>query len=152
MQTPALVASSAADASQQRELPASQPSITPPAPATGRRLAFQDLKRTLTNEELANPGTQKLILEMLTSAELDRDEFKAYVPRYYESDKRASVLEEKLRTNKSNEILTGTCIGLGGTIIGLAPTFWSNGSVGPITLGLGLLFVIGGVAGRITFK
>lgn len=49
-----------------------------------------------------------MILELLLTTEAERDELKCYVPKYYEADKRAGILEEKLKTNKANEIMFGT--------------------------------------------
>ena len=102
-------------------------------PASGRRLAFQDLKRQLDPKDLANPGTQKLILEMLINAEDERDELEEYVPMYHASERRAAVLEEKLKSNRLNEMLVNVGLGVGCAIIGLAPTFWkTENSQGPV--------------------
>jgi hypothetical protein len=119
---------------------------------TGRRLAFQDIKRQLTEAELQNTGTQKMILELLLTTEAERDELKNYVPKYYEADKRAGILEEKLKTNKANEIMFGAGIGAGMAIIGLAPFFWDDKGHGPIALVVGAAITLGAIVGRICYK
>ncbi len=120
----------------------------------GRRQAFQYIKRQLAPEELANPGTQKLILDLLITTEAERDELKAYVPKYYEADKRAGVLEEKLKSNKVNEIMFGVGVGIGCAIIGLAPFFYEkiNAEGGLIVFGVGIVLTVGFTIGRIVYK
>ena len=47
--------------SLQQQPPPGQPAAQPAAAMEGRRQAFQDIKRQLTSEELANSGTQSRI-------------------------------------------------------------------------------------------
>jgi VIT1/CCC1 family predicted Fe2+/Mn2+ transporter len=137
---------------EQRDAASGVPPPESAAPTTGRRAAFQDIKRELTDAELANPGTQKLLLEMLFTAEAERDEYKTYIGMYYNAEKRASVLEERSKKNKTNETLFAVGVGVGGAIIGLAPAFWSPQNLnGPICLVVGGVLVIGATLGRIMF-
>ncbi|MDE3098962.1 MAG: hypothetical protein KGJ88_05770 [Verrucomicrobiota bacterium] len=138
---------------EQKDAPQPPPQAAPPAvPATGRRAAFQDLKIQLTEAELANPGTQKCILDMLIRAEEESNDLKEYRAKYYEADKRAGILEEKLKSNKINEVMFGVGVGVGCATIGLAPYFWDNTGKGPIVLTVGLALVLGATYGRISFK
>jgi hypothetical protein len=137
--------------SEQREVPVTPEPAPPPPPAIGRP-AFRQLKRELNDEDLAGPGARKLILEMLLSAETDRDEYKQYVNRYYEMALRAAVLGEKLKADETNEIMFAVGIGVGGAIIGLAPSFWNQGPNGIIALIIGTLLVGGAYVGRRRFK
>jgi hypothetical protein len=134
--------------------PPKVPAVAPQAlaPTEGRRQAFQDIKRQLTPGELANTGTQKLILEMLLASERQCDELKEYVENYHVADKKVGVLEEKLKTNKVNEIMFGVGVGVGCAIIGLAPYFWDDKGKGPLVLAVGLALTIGAAIGRIVFK
>jgi hypothetical protein len=137
--------------SEQREVPVLPESTPTSVPATGRP-AFRQLKRELSDEDLAGPGARKWILEMLLTAETDRDEYKAYVTRYYEMATRAAVLDEKLKANETNEIMFTVGVGVGGAIIGLTPIFWDQGSNGIITLAVGVLLAVGALVGRRTFR
>jgi hypothetical protein len=121
-------------------------------PAIGKRPAFRDIKRELTDEDLAGSGAQKLILDMLLTAENDRDDYKQYLTKYYESYTRTKVLEEKLKNDETNEIMFGVGVGVGGTIIGLAPTFWINAPAGILALLVGCLLAGGATVGRLRFK
>ena len=100
---------------EQQQPPAEPAAAVNAAPAIGKRTAFLEIKRQLAPEDLSNPGTQKLILDLLITTEAERDDLKIhleqYVPRYHECDKRAGILEEKLKTNKINEVMFGVGVG-----------------------------------------
>lgn len=134
---------------QQKEPPRSTSDASTAVSTTGRRQAFQDLKRQLTEVNLAEPGTQKLILDMLINAEAERDDLKIFVAQYYDADKRASILQEKLKGNRLNEILTTSGVGFGFALIGLTPTLWDAPKYGgPICLAIGALLVLIAVISR----
>jgi hypothetical protein len=126
---------------------------TSAVPSSGRRAAFRDIRRQLIDNDLSNPGVQKLLLAMLEEADTDRENLKPYVNLYHEADKKAAILSEQVKTQKALDIFFGVGIGLGGTIIGLAPFF---GGVKPwygvITALVGLSLIIGAIAGRIANK
>jgi len=139
--------------SKQQEAP-KQPSDLPSgAPSVGHRQAFKDIKRQLTDSELKESGTQKVILDLLMTTEAERDDLKEYQKKYYESEKQKAVLEEKVKTNKTNEIMFGVGLGVGCAIMGLAPFFWDpKPSQGIIALAVGIVLALGATAGRICFK
>jgi hypothetical protein len=145
------------DQAEQKEVPSSSSPATPiSAPVTGQRVAFKDLKRQLTPDELSNTGTQKLILDALICAEEERNDLKAelkiIVSKYHDADKLASVLDQKLKTNKANEVLFGVLVGFGCGCIGLAPFFWDNKVQGIIALTLGVVATVIGTLCRIFNK
>jgi hypothetical protein len=127
-----------------------QISATPSTVATtGKRQAFRQIRRELKEGDLASSGVQKLLLEELERADAECEILKGYIQRYHDADKRAAVLEEKLRAQTAFEILFGVGVGLGCGIVGLAPLFWDTSSKGPITLGVGILLVLGSTLGRL---
>lgn len=119
---------------------------------TGKRQAFREIRRELTDAELASPGVQKLLLDNLDRAESDCEVLQAYVERFHEADKRAAVLQEKLRTETAFEILFTVGVGIGCAIIGLAPSFWDQSAKGPIALAVGIVLVTGSAAARVYKK
>lgn len=146
-----------ADQAEQKEAPKAPPALEPTAVSpSGRRQAFLNLKRGLTDEELTNTGTQKLLLDMLECAEAERDEFKRYIQKYHEANTRASVLDEKIKTNTTNEIMFAVMIGVGGTVVGLTPVFAERGNggilAGALCAGVGVALIAGGAIARIKFK
>jgi hypothetical protein len=115
---------------------------------TGKRQAFRDIRRQLQEQELANPGVQKLLLEELETADAKCEILEGYVDRFHEADKRAAILEEKLRPQTALEICFGFGVGLGCAIMGLAPLFWDTTIRGPIVLVVGFLLVAGAAIAR----
>ncbi len=132
------------------EPPISQEEIaTSAVPSSGRRAAFRDIRRQLTDDELSSTGVQKLLLAMLEEADTDRDNLEPYVNLYHEADKKAAILSEQVKTQKTVEIFLGVGVGLGGTIIGLTPFFWGVKAVFGVITGLvGLGLIIGAIVGR----
>jgi len=127
-----------------------QPAAPPaePTPPSGRRQALRDLRRQLSDDELTSPGVQKLLLDALEQADAKCEELAGYLARFHEADKRAAVLEEKLRTQTALEIAFGVGTGLGGAIVGLAPVFWNQQPQGYIVLVVGCLLIVGSVIAR----
>lgn len=122
-------------------------------PTSGKRAAFKDIRRQITETELTNPGVQKLLLDMLEEADMKRGEAEVFIERFHEADKKASILEEKLISNQTIEIFFGVGVGLGGTIIGLSPFFLSLGNAyGIVCVVLGLALLVGAVIGRVFKK
>ena len=122
-------------------------------PASGRRAAFRDVRRELTDAELSGPGVLKLLLDNLEEAWAEIEKLRSYVTRFHEADKKAAVLTEKVTAVTAIEILFGVGVGLGGTIIGLTPYFYSvKPEYGQITALVGLTMMIGSAIGRIVKK
>jgi VIT1/CCC1 family predicted Fe2+/Mn2+ transporter len=117
-------------------------------PASGRRQAFRDVRRELTDADLASVGVQKMVLDELEQAEAECEQLRAYIERYHEADKRAAILEEKLRPLRAVEIFFGIGVGLGGAIIGLTPFFWDSRLQGLLCLLIGILMIFGSTIGR----
>lgn len=125
--------------------PLHTPDVTHEMPPSGRRLALSELRRTLTEEELKNPGAIKLILDELERVDNDCEILKGYVDRFHDADKQAAVLKERQKSITSIEIAYGFGMALGGVIIGLAPTFGTKESQTQviIAVGIGLVLMIG---------
>jgi len=114
-----------------------------------RRQALTNVRRQLTDEELANPGLQKLLLDMLEIAESERDSNKIYITSFYEADKKAAILGERLLADKRVDIFFGVGVGLGGTIVGLSPFFGEiKGFYGIICAIIGVVLIGGSSIGR----
>lgn len=117
---------------------------------SGRRQAFRDVRRQLTDDDLQSPGVHKLILDELERAETECDQYRAYLERYHEADRKAAVLEEKLRPSRAVDVLFGVGVGVGSAIMGLAPTFWMVQPLGQLCLAVGAVLVVGATIGKLT--
>lgn len=127
--------------------------VPPPdssVPVSGRRAAFRDVRRQLTDDELKSSGVQKLLLDMLQEADDERETLRSYVGLFHEADKTSAVLGEHVKTQTTIEVLFGVGVGLGGAIMGLAPFLWElKSEYGVITGLVGLCLIIGATAGRV---
>ena len=116
---------------------------------TSRRLSLTNVRRQLTDEELSNPGAQKLLLDILEEAESERDNYKVYVASYYEAEKKAAILGEKLLADKKIDVFFGVGVGLGGAILGLTPYFGQlDGFYGLVCALIGIGLIVGAGVGR----
>lgn len=125
------------------------PTLSASVPASGRRQAFRDIRRQLTDDDLTSVGVQKLILDELEKAEGECEQMQAYVARFHEADKRAAVMEEKIRPTRSIEVFFGVGVGLGGATLGLAPYFADKPLHGLICAIVGGALIFGSVLGRV---
>jgi hypothetical protein len=120
------------------------PAVVETVPSSGKRQAFKDIRRQLSESDLATPGVQKMLLEELQLAEDKCELLEAYVERYHDADKRAAVLDEKLSAQTAFDVLFNISFGVGCAIIGLAPFFWEmRGSAGPLSLAVGIVLAAG---------
>lgn len=115
--------------------------------------AYGSLSRGLTTEELAQSGTQKLILNDLSKAEAKVKELEPFRDKFYTVFMEKSVLEEKLLKTKRAEILYSFCITSGGVTIGLAKLFIeTNSALAIIMITLGAMSIVGGILFKIGYK
>lgn len=120
---------------------------------------YSNIQRSITEEDLKSPALQRVIL-----SEIDKLESKMYNlevslresvsensllrDKFHAVDKEKSILDEKLKTNKAQDVLYSFCLTSGSIIIGLAKVVWDQG-IGGIFLALGLFLIIGGLVTKI---
>lgn len=113
------------------------------------RRALASVKRELTDEELASPGVQKLLLDMLQRAEEENAALKPFRDKYYEADKQKGILEEKLKLHVAFEVISTAGIAVGAAAIVFAPFAWAHEPDGAIALGFGIVCTIGGIVAKV---
>jgi hypothetical protein len=120
--------------------PATPVTLTEQTPVSGRRQAFEDVLRPLTPDDLASPGTQKIILYMLQQAQSENEQLEGYVERFHEADKRAAVLEQQYdaerKTSKVIDTLTMSGTAIGGSLFAVALYFFRKAPQPEIPSGL----------------
>jgi len=127
-----------------------KPNVEPDKKSIG---AYDNLPRGLTQEELSQSGTQKLILNDLSKAEEKIRNIEPFVEKYYNIVTERSVLQEKLLKTKQAEILYSFCITTGGVIIGLSKIWYeTNGALCAIMIAIGVLSILGGILFKIYYK
>lgn len=99
---------------------AAQPPVS--VSSSGFRSALSGLGRQLRDEELDSPGARKMLLDAYDRAEAECAELRDYKSKFHEADKRAAILETKLRGVNALDILYSVSVCLGGVIIGYGPS------------------------------
>ena len=118
-----------------------------------RKGAYQKLRRDLSEEELKSSGTQKLLLSDLDRLEDEVDNLKRVKDKFHEKDKSEAVLNEKINSSLSKEILYSVAISLGATLVGLSNSVWSaDNNNGQLILACGILLVVGGLISKFFWK
>jgi len=88
------------------------------------RKALSRLKRELSEDELATPGVQKMLIAELERLDAENDALVHYRDQYYDVERRLAVASGKLNEKRAAEILSTACIAIGGAALGYAPAVW----------------------------
>jgi len=115
---------------------------------SGKRQAFSNIRRQLSEADLASPGVQKMLLEELDRAESQCEVAEGFRERFHSADKEAAVLREKLKTVTAMEVFFGLGVAMGSIMIGLAPYFWDDKGRGGLLLAIGTVVLIGSAVAR----
>lgn len=137
----------------------STPIIVPTTPASGRRQAYLEIRRQLTEEDLKSQAVAKLILDELAESESECESLRGYVERYHEADKRAGVLEERLvgrdqvtreraRGRAGIDIIFGAGVGVASLLIGIVPNLWTSQPYAGILLALSIVLLLGSIVAK----
>ncbi len=115
--------------------------------------AYENLSRGLTPDELAQTGTQKLILNDLSKAERTIELLEPFREMYHTEHTEKRVLEEKIAKTKKAEILYSFSTASGGVILGMGKMYLeTKGNLALFMISMGIILIIGGVAFKISFK
>ena len=71
------------------------------------RQAFRKLRRELSEEELSNPGTLRMILDQHDELLQENDELRRIRERFHVCEKEAAVLRERLNKSNAQDIVLG---------------------------------------------
>ncbi|WP_157633639.1 hypothetical protein [Thioflavicoccus mobilis] len=130
---------------QLQEPDAGEGAVTQVTSKKGRQ-SFRQVRRELTEDELSSPAAQRLILDELDRLEEENLELKKTRNKFHEVDKRASVLDEKLKKHTALDILSSASLASGSLALGYAPKVWVTGTAtGPIFLVIGIVMIAAGI-------
>jgi hypothetical protein len=113
------------------------------------RRAFAKVRRELSEEELASPGVQKVLLDMIDTLEQQVVEGNAFRDRFHEMDKDCATLKVKLQSSLGAEVTYGVCLSVGSALIGLSASVWDKQPAGWLVLIIGALLTIAGILSKI---
>lgn len=109
---------------------------------------YAGIKRQISEDDLQSPAVQRILLGEVDKLESKVMSLEMYVERFHVSDKKAAILEEKLKSVKADEILYGMCLTIGSAVIGLSSMVWSIG-YGGIAIAVGSVLLIGGLISKV---
>jgi len=120
-------------------------------PRVGKtRKSFSKIGIELSEDDLKNPGVQKLLLAEISNLEQEVFKLESFKDQFHEVDKSREVLKEKQKTFLFAEILYSVSLTVGSLLIGLTPSLKSaDGSNSYITLGVGVALIIGAVLSKV---
>lgn len=115
---------------------------------TSGRKSFSRLRRELTDEELAAPAVQRMLLDEIERLDSELTDQRQYRDQFHEVDKVHAALQEKFKTKISIEILHVACIAIGGAALGYATSNWGSQPVGWISLVFGGVLLVAGIIAK----
>lgn len=104
---------------------------------------YAKVQRLLSEEDMNSPAVQKLLLNENARMNKEIEKLHLVEERYYNRDKEAAILEEKLKKSTGVEILYTICTGGGSALVGFSKAFWDNN--GWVLLAMGFVFIICGL-------
>jgi hypothetical protein len=114
----------------------------------GRR-AFTNVRRELSDEELSSPAVQRMLIDDIERIEKEKNELSEYQVKFHEADKKSAILEEKVKSSVSQEVIFSVCLTVGSAALGYAPSVWSTQPTGWISIVFGVVLIIGGIASKV---
>ena len=116
------------------------------------RQAFKKLRRELSEEELSNPGTLRMILDQHDQLVEENDDLREIRERFHVCDKDAAVLRERLKKSNAQDIVLGATLVGGSLVLGHLPSLWSTQPTGWVALVVGTILVVGSVGARLVLR
>ena len=90
--------------------------------------AYKDLSRQFNEDDLDNPVAKKFLLNELDRLRKESVEGEEYHVKFHKEELKSAVLEEKLGSAQSTNIMYGACISFGSLFIGLSKEGLSKSS------------------------
>jgi hypothetical protein len=118
------------------------------AKGTSGRKSFSKLRRELSDEELASPAVQRMLLDEIERLDSALTDLRQFRERFHATDKQLGALQERFKSKISIEILHITCFAMGGAAIGYATSNWSSQPVGSLFLAFGAVLVVAGIIAK----
>ena len=108
---------------------------------TGKGGLFSKIDRELSESELHDPSILKFLVNERDDYLKCKEKLDEYIAKYHSLDKKNAVLEGKITSSASHEILYSVMLALGPALLGLLPSLsgekiWTYIVVGIVGVGL----------------
>lgn len=115
---------------------------------TSGRKSFAKLRRELSDDELASPAVQRMLLDEIERLDIERGELTSFRAKFHDADKRAAILEEKFKGKISIEIIHIACTTIGAAALGYAPSIWEKQPTAWMAAIFGIILILAGLAAK----
>jgi hypothetical protein len=119
---------------------------------TKGRQAFSRIRRELSEEELATPAVQRMLVAEMERLDQETGELRDYRDRYYVAERDAAILRERGKRSTAADIIFGVCLSVGAAALAYAPMLWNSQPSGWIAILFGAVLIVAGIAARVTSK
>jgi len=137
---------------EQPDLEPKEPPPGTPTPTPKIRRSLSSVRRELSEEELASPAVQRLLLDELERLDKENAELCQYRDGYHASDKQIGILQARLAIHKAFEILSAGCLTVGAAALGYAPALWQQQPAGWIAIAFGIVLIAAGIAAKVVAR
>lgn len=117
-------------------------------PKPSSRRAYSNVRRELSEEELAHPAVHRLIISDIDQCEDRISELEKYQDDFHAADRSKAVLEERLQSKTSLDILHDVSLGVGFFLCGLSPSIWNERAYAVLSLAAGVLLIVCGILAK----
>ena len=111
--------------------------------------AFRRISREITDDELSSPAARKFLLAEVDRLDEENRLLRSYQERFHEVDKRAALLENKIKKSVFGEFVSASGLAVGAAALGYAPAVWSSPPSGWVALAFGSILVVLGVVAKV---
>ncbi len=115
--------------------------------------AFSKISRVLSEDDLKSPGTQRLLLGEIDQFEECKKQLDKYKDLYYKKDADCKVYQEKLKSNATLEVASGSLLAIGPALMSMSISVVDkNGEwyyISTILLVIGVIMLLCGIITKI---
>jgi len=122
--------------------------VTIPSESSVPSSPYSLISRQIKETDLASPAVQRILLAEVDKLQREVARLEDVETQYHQVDKETAVLQEKIKSLTSHEVLYGFSLTVGSLIAGLSPLL-SPAGYGLQTFGVGILLVLGAVLSRV---
>jgi hypothetical protein len=90
-----------------------------------------------------------MLIDEIERLERESTELADFRDRYYQTEKRVAVLEEKAKVSLSGEVIFGICLTIGAASLGYAPSVWEHQPSGWLSIAFGAILIVGGIVSKV---
>jgi hypothetical protein len=109
---------------------------------------YSKISREIAEADLSSPAVQRILLGEVDKLQQRVEHLEEIEAKFYRVDKERAILQEKVTSLTSHDVLYGFCLTIGSAIVGLSPLVWEHG-YGEVTIGTGLILVLGAILSRV---